>query len=495
MKRNKFSLSNYRLTSLDQGKLVPIGMYEVLPGDTIQQSTSALVRMAPLVTPVMHPVHLRIHHWFVPNRLIWDDWEKFITGGADGLDASVYPTFSSGAQVLEGSLEDYLGIPILDGGDSTIVRSALPMRAYMLIWNEWYRDQDLSTAAVIDTTSGPDSTTSKVLKNVAWGKDYFTTCRPWTQKGTEVSLPLGTVAPVVSKTGVGAGVKMRKASDDALLPSATAITTAADSIVEGDGVDGYWDPNGTLEANLAGATAATINDIREAFALQKYKEARARYGSRYVEYLRYLGVKSSDARLQRPEYLGGGRQTIQFSEVLQTGVNFGDNNGVGELRGHGIAAMRSNRYRKFFEEHGIVMSFISALPVGIYAQGYPRMYNRATKEDYFQKELEGIGQQEVYNREIMGSHATPAGVFGYQDRYDEYRRAESMVTGEFRETLNTWHMARIFSSDPSLNSTFVEANPTNRIYAATANHQMYVMAHHSVQARRMLRKTGTAGGV
>ena len=194
MKRNKFSLSNYKLTSFNQGALVPVNCSEVLPGDSIQQSTSALVRVSPLLTPVMHPVHVRIHHWYVPFRLVWDDFESFITGGEDGLDASVFPTITN--SWAQGSLADHLGL--LPSVSQTV--SALPFRAMALIWNEFYRDQDLQTALTIDTTSGADTTTNTTLQNVCWEKDYFTTARPWTQKGTEVTLPLGTEAPV---TGIG----------------------------------------------------------------------------------------------------------------------------------------------------------------------------------------------------------------------------------------------------------------------------------------------------
>lgn len=242
---------------------------------------------------------------------------------------------------------------------------------------------------------------------------------------------------------------------------------------------------------MSGVSAANINDLRLAFALQRYEEARARYGSRYVEYLRYLNVRSSDARLQRPEYLGGGRQTIQFSEVLQTGVTSDgdDTEGVGNLKGHGIAAVRSNRYRRFFEEHGWVITLMSVLPKTIYTQGLHRSFNRRTKEDYWQKELEHIGQQEILNKELYAAHATPDGTFGYNDRYDEYRRTPSRVSGEFRTSeLDYWHMARIFSSDPVLNGSFVTSDPTKRINAVQTNDVLWCMVNNSIQARRLVSK-------
>lgn len=491
MKRNKFSLSNSKLLSCDMGSLVPIGIQEVLPGDTFNHATSALLRVSPLLAPVMHPVHVRIHHWFVPFRLIWDDWEDFITGGPDGMNASVFPTrtFAGGTSV--GGLSDYLGVP---SGSTSITVSALPYRAYAMIWNEWYRDQDLQPEIGLQTTSGPDTLTNTTLQNCAWEKDYFTSARPWTQKGPQVSLPLGLTAPVIPngdlvlkpKTSTQAGGNLYR---DAQTGTTTTRYNQADATAPAADPLNYVSG---LQTDLTTATAATVNQLREAMAIQRYEEARARYGSRYTEYLRYLGVKSSDARLQRPEYLGGGKQTIQFSEVLQTGVTTSgsDTVGVGNLKGHGIAAMRSNRYRRFFEEHGFVISLLSVRPKTIYASGLPRMFNRRTKEDFWQRELEHIGQQEILNKEVYAVHATPDGTFGYQDRYDEYRRQESSIAGEFRTTLNFWHYARIFSTPPALNADFVKSVPTTRTYAVPGSDPLWIMCHHSIQARRMLSKTG-----
>lgn len=495
MKRNKFSLSNTKLATFDMGELVPVGLTEVLPGDTIQAATSALIRVAPLNAPVMHPVHVRLHHWYVPHRLVWSDWENFITGGPDGLNASTFPTITvnTGTGWAVGSLADYLGVPT---GVDDLPVSALPFRGYTKIWNDWYRDQDLQTQLTIDETDGADTTTNTILQSVCWEKDYFTSARPWTQKGTEVTLPLGTTAPVVTNsntptfTGAGAGISNDtlawKDADDRI--SLTGITTAADQLLR------FGNQSG-LQADLTTATAASVNSIREAFALQRYKEARARYGSRYTEYLRYLGVKSSDARLQRPEYLGGGKQTIQFSEVLQTGPTTSGTpgTGVGVLKGHGIGALRSNRFRRFIEEHGYIFTMMSVKPKTVYATGLPRHWSRTTKEDFWQKELETIGQQEVLNKELYWADTGPNDVFGYQDRYDEYRRSESSIAGEFRSsTANFWHYARIFASDVTLNAAFVTAAPTNRVYQSTATDQLNVMVNNNMQARRLVSQHGNS---
>lgn len=502
MRRSKFSLSNYKLLSGKMGRLIPIGMTEVLPGDTIQQATSALIRTNPLLAPIMHPVHVRIHHWYVPFRLIWDDFEDFITGGPDGADNSVFPTITTPASTgfSEGSLADYLGVT---PGVASQAVSALPFRAYAAIFNEWYRDQDLVTELGLSTASGSDSTTSVALALAAWEKDYFTSSRPWTQKGPSVTLPLGTEAPIRGKRYDGVDtnsvyVQTSTGSKYGYLTS-TGIGVQIASTPGWSGEEPtFQQPGGNTGnsfagynfADLSNASAVDINQVRLAFALQRYEEARARYGSRFTEYLRYLGVRSSDARLQRPEYLGGGKQTIQWSEVLST-ADTGDDP-VGALKGHGMGAMRSNRYRRFFEEHGYIMSLMSVRPKTIYAQGLARTWNRRTKEDFWQKELEHVGQQEVLNKELYMGHSLPDGVFGYNDRYDEYRRSESSIAGAFRSTLNYWHMARIFGSEPTLNGTFVTCDPTQRNFVDTSGDPLLIMANHSIQARRLVAKMGSS---
>lgn len=496
MKRGKFSLSHYKLLTCDQGVLVPCGLMEALPGDTFQQASHALVRVSPLLAPMMHPVEVRIHHWFVPFRLLWDNWEPFITGGPDGDDQSVFPTktVNAGSGVL-GGLSDYIGVP--QSSTNTRVVSALPYRAYTMIFNEWYRDQDLVTELALSKADGDDNTTNSSVQNVAWEKDYFTSARPWPQKGPDITIPLGTTAPLLMD-GTDPSL-LRIASTGALNSVSGAIGSTGSGVVGNlSGTAAQMDVTPHTVADLSSASAASINSLREAFALQRYAEARAQYGSRYTEYLRYLGVRSSDARLQRPEYLGGGKQTLQISEVLQTSptTDGDDLEGVGNLRGHGIGAMRSNRYRRYIEEHGYIMSLMSIKPRTMYFQGQARTLNRRTKEDFYQKELVHIGQQEILNKEIYADLAAGTatnqrdGVFGYQDRYDEYRRMESSVHGLFQTTLNFWHMARDFSSQPTLNGDFVKATPTVRVYAEQTQDPMWVMVNHSVQARRLLPNVG-----
>lgn len=505
MKRNKHSLSHNRLLSMDMGALVPIGCFEVLPGDTIQHATAALVRAAPLLSPVMHPLDVRIHHWYVPNRMLWEgsngkEFEEFITGGPSGTSLPTHPTITFAGAPGLGSLADYFGIPHSVTGQ---VVSALPFRAYAKIWNEFYRDEDLETELTVSLAGGNDTTTSTTLKNCAWEKDYFTSSRPWEQKGPTVTLPLGTKAPVRGigmLDGTPGGATPANVRDS--VGAMTGFAASWSSLSGSGGANGQIAlttsgnsgaanlPN--VYADLSAATAATVNQLRQAFAIQRYEENRARFGSRYSEYLRYLGVRSSDARLQRPEYLGGGRNRIQFSEVLQTGPSASPDqaNTVGALKGHGIGAMRSNRYRRFIEEHGLILSLMSIRPKTIYMNGLHRMWNRRLKEDYWQKELEHIGQQPIQKKEIYSASADPTGTYAWQDRYDDYRRIESGVSGEFRTILNYWHLARDFGSEPALNASFVSCVPTMRTFASSATDPFYVMANHSIQARRLVAKSG-----
>lgn len=507
MKRSKFNLSHTQLLTGHMGNLIPIGILEVLPGDTIQHASQALIRSAPLSAPPMHPVRIDVRHFFVPFRLIWEDFEKFITGGPDGMDESVFPTMVLQSESPTGyyseveSIFDYLGVK----PDVSCTLSALPIRAVNLIWNEYYRDQDLQPERVISTASGVDTTTeyTKTIQ-VNWEKDYFTTARPWEQKGPDVLIPIGSEAtgtarihtlrnvtldetqtPLQGLYGVGTG------------PSNEGVTPGKwprnDWLDQNQGPHEYeW--LGDVNVDLSTATAASVNDLRLALALQRYQEARARFGSRYTEYLRYLGVRSSDARLQRPEYLGGGRTNLQFSEVLSTNVGAEGSELPGIFGGHGIGANRTNRYRKFFEEHGFVISFLSVLPQTMYPDGLFRLWNRRTKEDFFQKELQHIGQQTILNKEVQLDHTDPDDVFGYQDRYDEYRRSESQVHGYFRhgEYLDNWHFARNVPGNASINSDFVMAQPSTQPFQSFDDSTLYCAIRHQIVARRILAARGSS---
>ncbi len=475
MRRQKHSLSHYKLVTGEMGMLIPVGLMEALPGDTFQQSTSLLLRMSPLQAPVMHPVAVRVHHWFVPTRLVWDGFEDFITGGPDGTGTTdPYPTNIAAVTPAPGDLYDYLGVPI--GREQPIgALSNIPLRGYNKIYNEWYRDQDLVEEQPEDD--------AKLVK-VAWEKDYFTASRPWPQKGPQVTLPLGDKALVHGRSGL--------VNDMGIFSDTEAAFRKMDASAAFLKVHGSAETEAnSMYADLSGATGADIIAVRQAFAIQRYQEARAQYGSRYTEYLRYLGVRPQDARLQRPEFLGGGKQTVAFSEVLQTGIDPVDpiSTYVGTMRGHGIAAMRSNRYRYFCQEHGYIFTLLSVRPRTMYMDGLNRTWSRRTKEDYYQKELELIGQQEVFNREVYAKgDASDATVFGYNDRYSEYRHQYSKVAGEFQTILDYWHLGRKFSDTPTLNQAFTDCDPSKRIFSEQTQHAMWIMVSHSIQARRMLTK-------
>lgn len=484
MKRNKFSLSNYKLATFGLGQLIPVGLNEVIPGDTFDHTTSTLMRFSPLLAPVMHPIDIRVHHWFVPLRIIWDEFEDFITGGSDGTKRPEIPTIKS--EVEKYSLHDYLGLPVTQ---QEITFSALPLRAFNLIYNEYYRDQDLI---------GPRDLENTFVPRIAWSKDYFTSARPWPQKGPAVTVPLGQFAPVISDGSPGFSVV--RTSNPLEDPRGVLLKTdgtlgfvnsPAISAQEQAAITIGADGKSGLVADLREAGGATVLDVREAFALQRYAEARARYGSRYTEYLRYLGVRSSDARLQRPEYLGGGKQTVSISEVLQTAEG---TDPVGTMRGHGISAMRSRPYRKFFEEHGYVISMMSVLPRAMYMDATPRHFLKRVREDYWQRELQHIGQQEIWNGEVYprANDTQTYGTFGYQDRYAEYRHQYSSVAGDFRDTLNYWHMARSFTEAPVLNASFIRCNPGRRNFAdQTSDQLLWTMVNHRLRARRMVARNAS----
>lgn len=507
-RRSTFGLSHYRLFSAKMGYIYPIACYEVLPGDTFRQSTSLFLRLAPLVTPVMHPVHVKIHSWYVPYRLLWEDWEDFRTRGPEGTDASEVPyiTAPSGGFPV-GSLADYLGIPT---GIEGLTVNAFAFRAYNYIFNENYRDERVQDELPWVMTGGADTTTSTALAPSPWGRDYFTTASPTPQTGPEVTIPVNfgdagkpTVTATSTITGTG-----RPSFDPAsyINPNGERVGVLYKD-QSGPGISIYdkndrgasnglaWkDPALRVDTKInyqpgeASIGSINIADWREAMAMQRFEETRSLWGARYNEFLMDMGIRPSDARLQLPEYLGGGRQTIQFSEVLQTAP--GGEDPVGALKGHGIGAMRTNRFRRFFEEDGIVLTFAMVRPIGIYMQGLHKMWSRRSFAEFYNYQFEHLSQQPVYTRELYAGVTDKDKVFGYQNIYDDYRSIPSQVSGEMRTILNSWHMARDFSNEPVLNGDFMTSPPTNRIFAAQENDTLYCMAHHTIHSRRLLPRFG-----
>lgn len=504
MKRSKFNLSHTQLHTSEMGRLIPIGCIEVLPGDTIQHASQVLIRMAPLATPPLHPVRIDVRHFFVPNRLVWDEWEDFITGGPDGMNDATPPYINTGNHL--GSNADHLGIP--PTVTPPTAWSAMPLRGVALIWNEFYRDQDLQEPLIISKAGGYDTETQTIDLWVNWEKDYFTTARPFEQKGPDITLPLGVSAPLSGTAMITSGGAASTPGTTFPIVRGEADTGGQASVDLLTGTLGIGTPlglQGTIDGivDLSTATAATVNQLRLALALQRNQEARARYGSRYTEYLAYLGVRSADSRLQRPEYLGGSRSSVQFSEVLSTSTATaadGETSTIpGNFGGHGIGANRSNRYRKFFSEHGFVISLLSVIPQTMYPNALARMWQRQTRWDFWQKELEHIGQQQVLNREVNASHTNPDGLFGYQDRFDEYRRTESGVHSRFRpgQYLSDWHFARNVPNNVALNEDFVRCVPvTSPFQVQTVEGEnaetLYIAARHQVVARRLVAPRGNS---
>lgn len=503
MKRNLFSLSHKVNLSCDQGELVPVGLVEVLPGDIFRHGTSLLIRLSPMLAPVFSQMNVTLFQFFVPTRIVWDDFEKFITGGPDGDDQTVAPTISFASGVAVGSLADYLGLP--PGFSPLPPVSAIPFRMYAKIFNEWIRDEDLDTELVISTANGVDTTTNTTLQNIRWEKDYFTQARPFEQKGPAVTIPVGTQAPVKGLTvgngtvynlygtsdGLSSGVPMQQATGPSYPGSQdwSGLVDASNTTVRIQGNNATKVPQ--IYADLSAVTGIPVTELRLANALQRFMEMSSHRGSRYVEYLlSRFGVRSSDARLQRPELLSRSKQVVQISEVLATAE--GTDTEVGDLKGHGIGAMRSNRYMRMFEEHGYVMTLMAVQPKTMYTQGINKTWSRTDKYDYFQPETQFIGDQEILNKEIYAGAASPNGTFGWTGRYDEYRGFFNRIAGEFRQSsLDFWHQARIFSSEPALNSAFVTSNPTERIFAVPGQDVLYLTVNHSLQARRVLAQKGT----
>ncbi|AJK28239.1 putative major capsid protein [Eel River basin pequenovirus] len=488
-KLNKFDLSHDVKLSFNMGDLIPILVNEVVPGDRFQVQSEVMLRFAPMLAPIMHRVNVWTHYFFVPNRLVWNEWEEFITGGEDGTAAPVHPHFTTAQmhvanKIGNGDLADYMGVPLVTGQFQSQQISALPFRAYSLIWNEWYRDQNLQTEIPVNLTSGNDLTLEQLdLQKRCWEKDYLTSCLPWPQRGEAVSVPGSVNYTTFSTihdgvTGASRGDTQQAGTDHPWAPG--TIYSTGGSAAGGDYV--RLENIEDLEVD--------INDLRRSNALQRWLELAARGGSRYVEQVKaFFGVTSSDARLQRPEFLGGGRQNVMISEVLQTGETA--TTPQGNMAGHGIAVGATNRFKRRFEEHGFVLGIVSVLPKTAYQQGIHRMFSRADKFDYYFPQFAHLGEQEVLNREVQfaGSNGdSPEDVFGYQSRYAEYKHKACSVHGDFRDTLDYWHMGRIFNAGvPSnLNANFVASDPTHRIFANTTveDHKLWAQIYHKFNALR-----------
>lgn len=663
MKRSKFNLTHTHSTTADAGQLIPFLLQPTLPGDRFRIGLKNFIRCQPMVAPLMHEVYFYTQYWYVPYRILWDNWEDFITGGENLSSSPAFPyvTAPSGGW-QPGSLADYFGFPIKQAG---IEVSAMPFRAYSEIWNTRYRDEDLQTDVGIVYTDGKDAKTNTDILSPSWKRDYFTLARPWTQRGADI------LVPVASGTGhdasvsvhehnfrfrillrdddalaqVGAGKQVNRstafsgasvyrgvgpsepptkfeytegvsgvtcddfsrsytlsfperevyfiplvddyentsgsmtkttANDfsflDALdysfldsykqgktryyvgrvsftmvLPNAFGqgytgdmyyhfvnvpimvdkLTLTTDRVVEKAGTfvkptfeGGYYKeehPNNVCGGNFThyfpfpdGTTTSTffrvtwwqeysqtgsvsVRDLRTSSALQRYAERSLKFGNRYEEFIqREFGVKPRDSRIQRPEYLGGGRGILNISEVLQTAE--GTDTSVGTMRGHGIASVAQRPIRFKSPEHGIIIGLLSIRPKAVYTQGIEREFLKRSRLDFFTPELANIGMQEVLTQELFATSTNKDSIFGYSDRYQEYRYHKPLVTGEFRDTLNYWNMARIFDNAPNLNDEFINMEYSSEVFKRPfavqdqSYHSFLIMLENVIHAWRPVPK-------
>lgn len=519
---NVFDLSHDIKLSFTMGKLIPTFAAECLPGDKFKISPETLLRFAPLVSPVMHRVRVHTHFFFVPNRILWNNWERWITNDLSSDDYP-HPHILYGdilAQMPEkGSLADYFGLPVLGVGEATDYAQPInpfPFAAYFKIYDEYYKDQNLVTIQpeLYTLEDGLQSTpflTSAVMRKNgvrirAWGHDYFTSALPFAQKGTSIDLPLTQQDDIAVQAREWQGVPFalphfRYFDNTFQADAGTLATTNTPSIqVDTDpGMNLLYDPSSTLYVDVQ-ASAVDINTLRRAFRLQEWLEKNARGGTRYVESMMvHFGVRSSDARLQRPEYIGGIKSNMVISEVLSTAQTIDQDSNdipVGMMAGHGISVAGGNTFTHYCEEHGWILGITSVIPETAYQQGIHRSFTRFDQLDYAWPTFANIGEQPILQRELYVANAddraTLEGVFGYIPRYSEYRYLPSRVAGDMRDNLDFWHLGRKFAAPPALNQDFIDCLPDTRIFAVTDPDVDHIYAHvvNNVSVLRKLPRFG-----
>lgn len=495
IQRSSFNRSHGYKTTFDSGYLVPFYIDEVLPGDTFNLKCTLFARLATPIVPFMDNMFMETFFFFVPNRLLWDNWQKFNGEQENPGDSTDFliPTIKNTGSFTVGGIADYFGIPT---GVNNLEVNALPFRAYNLIYNEWFRDENLQDSLPVEKGDGPDDVADYKLVRRGKRHDYFTSALPWPQKGPGVEIPLGTKAPVLGfQTNsaipniltMGGMPYSNVSSGDSRYyvetfssgsVSKTTVPASLSSNVEG------------VYADLTSATAYTINSLRQAFQIQRLYERDARGGTRYTEILRaHFGVVSPDARLQRPEYLGGSSSPININPVQQTSAT-DSTSPQGNLAAFGLTSSKIHGFTKSFVEHGYIIGLVNVRADLTYQQGLQRLWSRQTRFDFYWPALAHLGEQAVLNKEIYAQGtAADDDVFGYQERYAEYRYYPSLITGKFRSTyaqpLDMWHLSQKFDSLPTLSAQFIEDNPpVSRVIAVQDEPQFLLDTYFSLNCVR-----------
>jgi len=492
--RSTFDRSHGHKTTFDAGWLVPVYIDEALPGDTFNLSMTAFARLATPIFPLMDNMFMDSFFFAVPMRLLWSNWEKFNgeqVNPGDSTDFLIPQIVAPAGGHGSGSIFDYMGVP---PGQANLPHSAMWNRAYNLIWNEWFRDQNLQNSLTVPVTDGPDAHTLYTLQRRGKRHDYFTSALPWPQKGPGVSIPLGTTAPIATDGASSAVVSVKSTAQSNLQK---LLGTDSANLY----LTGTTNTTSPLYADLSAATAATINSLRQAFQIQKIYERDARGGTRYTEIVRaHFGVTSPDARLQRPEYLGGGSSPVNISPIPQTSAATGQPTPQGNLAAMGTAVINRHGFTHSFTEHCVIIGLVNVRADLTYQQGLERMWSRRNRFDFFWPALAHIGEQAVLRKEIYAT-ADAVGndtVFGYQERYAEYRYKPSRISGLMRSSaagsLDAWHLAQDFGAAPVLNAAFIaEDPPVDRVIAVPAEPHFLFDSYFKIHCARPMPVYGVPG--